>query len=102
MPTLTEIAKAICERADAKPIARMTLTEFAHSRRVVRIRSSVLGCEVLFAADNADPAAVAVTGCPVYRASELRHLFDVTPTDLRLIHETKARFDGEVVGADDG
>ncbi len=98
MPSLTEIALAICAEEQQRPLGSMTLDEFAHSGRVARIDSAALGCVVLFAADNADEAAIANAGCVVYRVRELRHLLDVTPDHLRLIHETKARFDGEVVG----
>jgi hypothetical protein len=62
--------------------------------------SSVLDQEVLFAADD---VRVADTGeRVVYRARELAAVWgkdgDITPEALRLLHETKKVFGGEVLG----
>lgn len=80
-----------------KPIGKLTIAEFARSGRVVRIHSTVLGCEFVHAADNADPAKVGPRGVPVYWAREFKHLRDVGAEELRLIHHVKVEFDGELV-----
>jgi hypothetical protein len=97
MLSVLEIARAVYQRNKTKPAAAMTIREFATSGRVVRIRSTVLDCDVLLAADNADPAVVAAKDLPVYWAREFRQLIGTEPDELRLIHEVKVAFDGELV-----
>lgn len=75
----------------------MTIREFAMSGKVIRIRSEVLGCDVVFAADNADPQKAGAAGLPIYWARELRELIGVEPRHLQLIHETKSVFEGEII-----
>lgn len=100
MLTLTEIAQAIRGRAQSKPISSLTVAEFAVSRRIVRVWSDVLSEEILFAADNARVAGTEER--VVYRARELAALWgkdgDIMPDTLRLLHETKKVFAGEVLG----
>ncbi len=98
-PSTNDINDRNDQRGESpRAVGNMTLDEFAQSGRVARIESAVLGCVILLAADNANEAAVASSEHVVYRASELRRLEGVTPEHLRLIHETKTRFEGEVVG----
>lgn len=98
----TDIANDIYDRNDQRstrdglPVG-MTIRQFATSAKVVRIRSAVLGCDVIFAADNADPDEAGASGLPIYRARELRELIGVVPAYLRLIHETKSVFEGEII-----
>jgi len=98
MPTLTERARAHRDTAQAVPTAYMTLSQFAHSRRVVVIYSDVLGEEVLFAADNARLPETETR--PVYRARELAVIWgedgSISADGLRLLHEVKTRFAGDV------
>ena len=60
---------------------------------VHRVRSRVLGEDVLWAADDAE---VPDTDLVVYRASELAALDGLDPDALRKIHDVKKELDGEV------
>lgn len=70
---------------------------FAQSGEIICIHSEVLGCEVLLAANNADPAVVAATNLPVYWAREFPHLVGLTPDGLRHVHDVRTFFDGELI-----
>jgi hypothetical protein len=83
--------------ASAVTLSKMTIREFATSGRTLRIQSEVLGCDVILAADNADVSVTGSSGLPVFRAREFKHLRDVNPEQLRLIHAAKVEFAGELV-----
>jgi hypothetical protein len=57
----------------------------------------VLGETVQFAANDCDLADVDPTMI-VYTATELAHLYGVTPDKLRSIHRVKTEIDGVVIG----
>lgn len=73
-------------------VREMTLEAFSKARLVVRIRSRLLGTEIILASDNAllDEEA----GPVVYRASELKRLLHATPEAVRDIHRVKDLFRG--------
>ena len=83
-----------------------TVAAFARSGRRLVIRSAVLGEPVILAADDADLDSEMGTrwrrgrglppGTPVYRAREMPALLGLSPAGLRLVHEVKTTFDGEV------
>jgi len=86
--------------SDRREPARKTRTRgaaFAQSGEIIRIYSEVLDCEVLLAADNADPTVIAASGLPVYWAREFPHLVGLTPEGLRHVHEVRTFFDGELI-----
>jgi hypothetical protein len=60
-----------------------------------RVRSRVLGVDVLFAADDAEIPLD--NTLPVYFAYELRRMVGKTPRLVRAIHAVKVAFDGEVL-----
>lgn len=94
MATLIEQARAIRDQAKAVPTVTLTLAQFAESRRIIAIYSEVLDEEVIFAADNArllEPGTRTV-----YRARELALLSDWSPEGLRLAHEVKKKFGGQI------
>lgn len=82
----------------AEDIALMGLEEFAQAGLVVRVRSSILGQDVLFVSDNVPEAAIAHRGLTVYRARELRKLaiLGPSPRSLKTIHDAKTIFDGVI------
>ena len=92
MGRLLELAKRSVKHEPAASTASyttggVTLADFATSGRVLTIRSAILGCDVLFAADNAlvhNPRNLVV-----YRASELTLLGGYDSEALRLLHEIK-------------
>jgi len=89
----------ICRKPSPKSpkTSGVTLAEFAGSRRTVCLYSDVLGEEVIFAADNARLAPEEAR--PVYRARELAVIWgedSISADGLRLLHEVKVRFGGEV------
>lgn len=100
MATLTETARSIRDRAKQTPVGRLTLAEFAQSERIVRVWSDVLQEELIFAADTARVADTEER--VIYRARELVVIYgddgDITPDALRLLHETKKVFGGDVQG----
>ena len=101
MTTLLELARRAVEQnldARSKVDVKMTLAQFAVSGKVVRIRSEVLGCDVIFAADNADPAKAGAAGLPIYWAREFKHLIGMSAKDLTILKECKIWFGGEVTG----
>ncbi len=76
------------------------LSTFATSGRAFRVRSAVLGCVVIFAADNWDGETgrtAAWADCVVWRAGEMEELMQA-PDRLALAHEVKARFGGRLEG----
>lgn len=81
------------------PPAGMKLSEFATSGRQLKIRSGVLGEDIIFAADNANVHNP--RGLTVYRAAELGLLQGYDHENLRLIHETKQVFRAQVEGDHD-
>lgn len=83
----TSAAKARpAKRSAASRVAGMSMSDFATAGLVVRVRSAVLGEEVIFASDNAELATD--PGLPVYRANELSRLL-AAKEDLRLLHSAK-------------
>lgn len=94
MPTLTEQARAVRDRVRAVPAGTLTLAQFAGSGRTEQVYSDVLGEEVLFAADNAHVPDTETR--IVYQSRELALLLDATPEGLRLTHEVKKWFGGEI------
>ncbi|MDY7091578.1 MAG: hypothetical protein SX243_01255 [Acidobacteriota bacterium] len=64
----------------------------------MRVRSSILGQDVLFVSDNVPEAAIAHRGLTVYRARELRKLaiLGPSPRSLKTIHDAKTIFDGVI------
>ena len=81
------------------PVGGMHLSEFATARRVIRVRSAVLGDDVFLASDNADLSHL-LAGAVAYRARELALLVGETPDGLRLVHETKRHFGAELEAGD--
>ena len=77
----------------------MRLSAFAESGLVCEVQSKVLGENVLWAADN----AVVPPDSPlvVYRASELRAAWGMSPERLRAVHAVKKAMDGDIVAADE-
>ena len=71
----------------------MRLSAFARSGEWLRIRSRLLGEDVILAADNATGLP---PGVPVYRADELRFLIGLDPEGLRAVHRIKSIFAGSV------
>ena len=82
----TSAAKARSATSAASRVAGMSMSDFATAGLVVRVRSAVLGEEVIFASDNAELATD--PGLPVYRANELSRLL-AAKEDLRLLHSAK-------------
>jgi hypothetical protein len=76
--------------------SRMTLSEFARSRRMLRIRSRVLGEDVWWVSDESLRLTVPDPTLVVYTAAELRHLVDISPRDLINLHRIKKTFHGHI------
>lgn len=78
----------------------MSLAAFNEQGRVVAIRSRVLGCEVVLAADGA--VLPATEDRPVYRVAELVALLQVSPAPegMRQIHAVKMEFGGSVLAGE--
>ena len=83
-------------REDA--ITAMDLDEFARADIVLRVHSTVLDQEVLFASDSLYESTRNSADLPVYRASELRKLaiLQPEPHSLRYLHEVKTIFNGTI------
>lgn len=64
-----------------------------------RVRSRVLGEDVLFAADDAEVGVE--SNLVVYRTHELAQLVGRPPEQIRKIHLLKKGFDGEMLGMPD-
>lgn len=79
-------------------IATMTLGEFAQAGLIARVRSNILGCEVLFVSDNVSEIALEGNDLPVYRAAEMRKLAILRPRPraLQCIHDVKTIFHGVI------
>ena len=60
------------KRSAASRVAGMSMSDFATAGLMVRVRSAVLGEDVIFASDNAEVGTD--PGLPVYRANELSRL----------------------------
>lgn len=73
------------------------LSDLLRENPVRRVRSQLLGEDVLFAADEAEIPHDA--GLVVYRESELRLLAGRPRAEVRAIHAAKRSLDGEVVEA---
>ena len=82
----------------AAGVAAMTLDEFATAGLVLRVRSTVLGCEVLFVSDDVPEEDLRDRDLPVYRAAELRKLAICCPRprDLQRLHDVKTIFNGTI------
>ncbi|OPZ62262.1 MAG: hypothetical protein BWY86_00477 [Candidatus Aminicenantes bacterium ADurb.Bin508] len=94
-PSAVETPPPALESTPEEPlpdIREMTLEAFSKARLVVRIRSRLLGTEIILASDNAllDEEA----GSVVYRASELKRLLSAPPEAVRDIHRMKDLFRG--------
>ena len=76
-------------------IGGMTLDEFRDSRRWSRVDAALLGEQIVIAADNV-PAADLPPGVVVYRARELARLDGAAPDVVRLAHDVKRIFGGEI------
>lgn len=76
-------------------IGNMAVSEFATAGLVVKLRSSLLGGQVVaFASDN---AKIEDGELVTYRASELALLSDVSDDDLVRLHSLKRVFTGSLV-----
>ena len=102
-----ELITLIRERESASvecaDIAAMSLAEFAQAGLIIRVRSDVLGRDVLFVSDDVPENALSGAALPIYRASELRKLATLQPEprSLRCIHEAKIIFDGVITDVRD-
>ncbi len=76
--------------------SRMTLSEFAQSRRTLRIRSHMLGEDVWWVSDESLRRTVPDPTLVVYTAAELQHLVDISPQDLINLHRIKKTFHGHI------
>ena len=75
----------------------LRLSKLLSRTNSVRVRSRVLGEDVIWIADDRqEPDLLRQTGV-VYRESELRQLVGVSPEKLRRIHATKKALDGQVI-----
>lgn len=65
---------------------------------VTRVKSSVLGCDVLFVMDTGTPISRDLAGMPVYVWAELLELLRIglTPDELPAIHKAKMVFGGTI------
>lgn len=92
-----------------KEAGQMGLSEFARAGLLLAVRLPLLGETVWLASDNAKIEADArghLKGCVVYRAHEWAHLVECVARgmdlrDLRLIHEAKKVFGGELLPEDE-
>ena len=93
----------------------LDLERFSQAGLVMTVWSSVLGERVIFASDNAElehaelehaelektalgkPEPGTGEGAVVYRAAELRRIWELRGDDLRKIHEVKRVFGGLIV-----
>ena len=78
-------------QSEASRIAGMAMSDFATAGLVLRVRSAVLGEEVIFASDNAEIAGD--PGLPIYRAKELSRLLSAKECLQRLHAAKKADLD---------
>jgi hypothetical protein len=61
-----------------RPVAAMTLNDFASAGLIVRVRSEILDADVLFVSDNV-PGSILNGPEVIYRAEELKKLARVPP-----------------------
>lgn len=73
-------------------INKMSLSVFARSGQIRKVRSKVLGETIVWAADNA--ALPEENALVVYRAHELKALVGLDPQALVAVHTTKKWLDG--------
>jgi hypothetical protein len=92
------VAQVAHERSRQIPysVEDMPLSQFALSGLACRVRSHVLGEDVLFAADNAQIPAD--NNLVVYRAVERVKLVGASAEMLKAVHAVKKQLDGEVIG----
>ena len=90
-------------KAIGDELGAMSLDLFAQAGLIVRVRSEVLGCQILFVSDNVPEAALTDADLPVYRAAELRKLalLHPEPHHLRGLHDAKTIFDGTITDVQD-
>ncbi len=81
----------------AEDVATMLLRDFARSRLVLEVFSRALDERVLFAGDRAHVDAGRCRELTLYRGSELLELCGVDAPNLRVIHDAKKVFGGQVV-----
>jgi hypothetical protein len=91
-PPAPKLAAVLEPEPDAQAVAEMSLEDFAHAGLVVKVKSRLLGEEVLFVSDNVRD--LDESGPVVYRAAELRLLEGKTPEDVKRLHRMKAIFGG--------
>ncbi len=91
------------EPSKAGRVAEMTLEAFAEAGLILKVRSEVLGCSVLFVSDDVPEAAIAGYDIPIYRAAELRKLalLNPAPHSLRGLHDAKTIFEGTITDVRD-
>ena len=81
----------------AEDVLMMPLKEFAESRLLLEVYSQALQERVLFAGDRAHVDAGRCRELTLYRGSELLELCGVDAPNLRVIHDAKKVFGGQVV-----
>ena len=79
--------------SDTRELLRMRLLDFADSESWVRIRSELLGQDIILAGDCANDFP---RGLPVYRVSEVEILMELGEWELKVLHMTKATFEGRI------
>ena len=99
-PTLTDALEGV-ELAQvsllAEDVLTMPLKDFAESRLLLEVYSQALQERVLFAGDRAHVDAGRCRELTLYRGSELLELCGVDAPNLRVIHDAKKVFGGQVV-----
>lgn len=95
---ITLIREREAAPVEGPEIAAMRLSDFARAGLIARVRSNVLGSEVLFVSDNVPETALEGTDLPVYRAAELRKLAILRPPPrtLQVVHDVKTIFNGVI------
>ena len=94
---IAQKARSLPEQdADTGATEEQHLSDMFNEKPIRRVRSKVLGEEVLWAADNAEIPTD--NDLVVYRESELREIVGREPAALRAIHKAKRDLDGEIVG----
>ena len=95
---ITQKARLLPERCeDDGATEEMHLSDMCNAKPIRRVRSKILGEDVLWVADNAEiPVG---NDLMVYRESELKELVGLEPAALRAIHKAKRYLDVELVGS---
>ena len=78
---------------DLDTVLSMRLSEFSRSGSWLRIRSKVLGEDLIMAANDASDIP---GGIPVYTVDELKLLFGLNLEELREVHRFKKHFKGSI------